>query len=129
MFQEESFRKRFWESSCEDSILVGTIETVKSHEYIGYCAIKNMLARDWEISVEILKKWQRQGIGFCAVKAFLNAIAIQLQVNCFRVRIAADNFASQALFEKLGARPNGVSKFLFYDDEEIQKVEEKIRIR
>lgn len=42
----------------------------------------------------------------------------------FRLRIDPANTASQRLFEKLGARPNGVSEFLLHDEEAIMRCEE-----
>ena len=36
-----------------------------------------------------------------------------------------DNYASQALFEKLGAEPNGISEFWIHDEESIRKCEEE----
>ena len=54
----------------------------------------------------------------------MDAIAMRLGVSRFRVRIDPGNRASQKLFEKLGAKPNGVSEFLIHDQAALEKVEE-----
>jgi len=77
-----------------------------------------------EIAIELLPKWTNQGIGFQAITAMIDAIAIRLGVAEFRIRIDPGNQASQKLFEKLGAQPNGISEFLIHDQAALEKVEE-----
>ena len=47
-----------------------------------------------------------------------------LGINQFRVRIDPGNHASQKMFEKLGAIPNGISEFLIHDKATLEKCEE-----
>ena len=44
-------------------------------------------------------------------------------VSEFRVLIDPENYASQKLFEKLGAVPNGISEFLLHREENIERCE------
>lgn len=55
----------------------------------------------------------------------MDAISSRLGVSEFRVRIDPGNQASQKLFEKLGAEPNGISEFLIHDQAVLEKVEEE----
>lgn len=89
-------------------------------KYVGYCGIKDTRKDQWEISIEILKKNSNKGIGYRSINILLQAIKERLGVTGFRVRIEPDNEASQRLFEKLGATPNGISEFLLHG----QKMEE-----
>ena len=43
----------------------------------------------------------------------------------FRVKIDSDNYASQGLFEKLGAVPYGIAEFMLHKEEDIRKCEEE----
>lgn len=94
-------------------------------QYIGYCGIKNTAQGPWEIAIELYKKWTNHGLGRIAISAMLDAMVTRLGVRQFRVRIDPGNHASQKLFEKMGAQPNGVSEYLILDQKELEKVEKK----
>ncbi len=47
-----------------------------------------------------------------------------MDITEFRVRIDPGNKASQKMFEKLGATPNGVSEFLIHEQKALEKLEE-----
>ncbi|MCF2661165.1 GNAT family N-acetyltransferase [Pseudoflavonifractor phocaeensis] len=122
MLAEDAYCDMVWNEHVEPKALMLTI--VQDGSYIGYCGIKNTTQTTWEIAVELLPQWTRQGIGYCAITAMMEAIAKRLGVNEFRVRIDPGNKASQKLFEKLGAQPNGISEFLIHDQDSLKKVEE-----
>lgn len=54
----------------------------------------------------------------------LDALKNRLSADNFRIRIDPTNTASQGMFEKLGAKPNGISKFILQSEEEIQQCED-----
>ena len=97
---------------------------IKDGQYIGYCGIKNTSQEPWEIAIEILPDWTNQGIGRIAIDGMLDAVKARLGINQFRVRIDPGNHASQKMFEKLGAIPNGISEFLIHDKATLEKCEE-----
>lgn len=72
-----------------------------------------------------MKKWKHKGVGYAAVSTMLDAIKKYLGVTEFRVRIDPDNYASQGLFEKLGAVPNGISEFMLHREEDMKQWEEE----
>ena len=45
----------------------------------------------------------------------------RVQKREFRVKIDSDNYASQGLFEKLGAVPYGIAEFMLHKEEDIRK--------
>lgn len=122
MFKKEKFKDYLWQEHTNETALIGSI--LLGNEYVGYCGIKDVTHDRWEITIEILKKWQHKGIGFITISILLEAIKVRLGITEFRIRIAAENYTSQRLFEKLGAKPNGISEFLLHG-EEIVKVEEE----
>lgn len=122
MLNEQAYGDMAWNEHIEPKALMLTI--LKDGAYIGYCGIKSTAQNPWEIAIELLPKWTKQGIGYQAITAMMESIAVRLGVTEFRVRIDPGNWASQKLFEKLGAQPNGISEFLIHDQAALKKVEE-----
>ncbi len=120
---EESYYDMMWKEHIESKSLMCAI--VKEGEYVGYCGIKNTGKRDWEIAIELLRQWTHKGIGFEVLSIFLKEVKCRLGKMEFRVRISADNYVIQRLFEKLGAVPNGISEFLLHDKETLEQCEEE----
>ena len=122
MLNEQAYCDMAWNEHVEPKALMLTIS--KDGAYVGYCGIKSTAEENWEIAIELLPQWVNQGIGYKAMTAMMDSIATRLGVSRFRVRIDPGNRASQKLFEKLGAQPNGISEFLIHDQEALDKVEE-----
>ena len=123
MMKEEAYRNMLWNEHIEYKALMFSI--VVDNEYVGYCGIKNTTHEQWEIAIEILNKWKHKGIGYRAISIMLDEIKNRLNVSEFRVRIDAENYPSQRLFEKLGAEPNGISEFLLHEEADIRRCEEE----
>lgn len=124
MFEEDSFCESLREEHLAPTAIMCSIVSTETNEYIGYCGIKDTSKERWEIAVEILEKWQEQGIGTRSISRLLDAVVQRCNVDEFRVRVDTDNYASQNLFEKLGAVPNGIGEFLLHDEESIKECEE-----
>ncbi len=122
LLQDERYCEKIWRDHTDHTALILSI--VKNNEYIGYCGIKDLSKSRWEIAIELLPQWTHQGIGSVVIPAMLDALKNRLSVDNFRVRIEPTNTASQGLFEKLGAKPNGISKFILQNEDEIQQCEE-----
>ena len=123
MLREEAYRSMLWNEHTNGKALMCSI--IFDGTYVGYCGIQNIAQEVLEISVEILKAWTGKGIGYLAIKEMLRVIKERIGATEFRVRIDPGNIASQKLFEKLGAVPNGISKHLLYDKDEIRRCEEE----
>lgn len=125
MFREEKFQNDLWEEHLEQNALRCSIVYAETDEYIGYCGVKNLSDSMWELEIELLKKWTHQGIGYMAMREFLDTVVYNTDVSEFRIRVNPDNYASQGLMRKLGAVPNGVSELLLHDEEAIRRCEEE----
>lgn len=123
MMKEEAYRNMLWNEHIEYKAVMFSV--IVDNEYAGYCGIKNTTHEQWEIAIEILNKWKHKGIGYRAISAMLDEIKNRLNVSEFRVRIEAENYPSQRLFEKLGAEPNGISEFLLHEEADIRRCEEE----
>ena len=107
MLKEPTYCNMLWEEYIASKRLTLSIHSDGS--YIGYCGINNLLQEPWEIGIELRPEWTRRGIGYRAVSAMLKEIQTRLGVHVFCVRIEPRNLASQRLFEKLGAVPDGLT--------------------
>lgn len=125
MLKEEAYQNMLWNELIQDRSLMFTIEV--DNEYAGYCGINDVSKDNWEIAIELLKKFHRQGVGYSALGIMLSEIKSRLEIDTFRVKIDADNYASQHLFEKLGATPYGVAEFMLHREEDIVRCEEENR--
>ena len=121
MLQQEAYCTMIWNEHTEPKSLMLSIE--KNGSYVGYCGIQDITRKTWEISIELSPDQVHQGIGYAALTAMLNELKERLWVNDFRVRIEPTNYASQKLFEKLGAVPNGISELWIHDRETIEQLE------
>lgn len=123
LLKDEHYCDKIWRDHADHASL--TLSILKDGEYVGYCGIKDLAKDPWEIAIELLPRWTHQGIGSAVISAMLDAIKERLGIVDFRVRIDPTNLASQGLFEKLDARPNGISKFILHSEEEIRQCEEE----
>lgn len=123
-FKEEAFKKDLWDSFLEDTAANYSIFNKVTGEYVGYCGIKNLNAENWELAIELLGKYRQQGYGYHALVVMLNALTALTGRSIYRSRVDSDNYASQSLMKKLGAKPNGISE-MFIHGEELQKFQEE----
>lgn len=123
MFKEESYQNMMWDEHIQDKSMMFTIEV--DGEYAGYCGINNLSRENWEIAIELLSRFRNKGIGYTAIGIMLSEIKARLGVDCFRAKIDADNYASQRLFEKLGATPYGIAEHMLHKEEDITRCEEE----
>ena len=125
MFEEEIFKDTLWNEHISAPALMCSIISSETGEYLGYCGIKDSSLKKWEIAIELHKAWCGKGVGYISIQKFLDEITMRTGVKEFRVRVNSDNYASQGLFEKLGAIPNGISEFIIHGEEALKKYEEE----
>ena len=77
-----------------------------------------------ELVIELLKKYRNRGYGYHALVEMLNALTALTGKTIYRSRADSDNYASQNLKKKLGAKPNGISE-MFIHGEDLQKFQEE----
>lgn len=123
MLDEEAACDMVWNEHIGCKPLMCTIE--QDGQYVGYCGINDTTKDIWEISIELQKRHVHKGIGTIAITVFVDEIKRRLGISEFRLQIEPQNYASQGLFEKLGAIPNGINEFLLHDEEELRKCEEE----
>ncbi len=118
-FKEDAFKKDLWESFLFDTAANFSIFDKVTGEYVGYCGIKNLSAENWELVIELLKKYRHRGYGYHALVVMLNALTELTGKTTY-----SDNYASQNLMKKLGAKPNGISE-MFIHGEDLRKFQEE----
>ena len=123
-FKEDALKKDLWESFLFDTAANFSIFDKVTGEYVGYCGIKNLSAENWELVIELLKKYRHRGYGYHALVVMLNALTELTGKTTYRSRVDSDNYASQNLMKKLGAKPNGISE-MFIHGEYLRKFQEE----
>lgn len=123
-FKEDAFKKDLWESFLSDTAANFSIYDKVTVEYVGYCGIKNINVENWELVIELLKKYRHRGYGYHALVVMLNALTELTGKTTYRSRVDSDNYVSQNLMKKLGAKPNGISE-MFIHGEDLRKFQEE----
>lgn len=121
MLSYKPYQDAIWSEHTEQKSLMLSIE--RNGVYAGYCGIQDLSAEIWEISIELFPEYTHQGIGFAAISSMLHALREQLGVSEYRIRIEPSNYASQGLFEKLGAVPNGITELWIHDPQSLAQLE------
>ena len=119
----EAHQTMLWNEHTQDTALMFSI--FQNDGYVGYCGIHNVTREVWEIAIELQPGKTNQGIGTLAITTMLNVIKERLGETAYRVCVEPSNYASQNLFEKLGAVPNGISEFVIYDPKLLEECEEE----
>lgn len=113
---------KFWDMSSrwltrKNSFLCSIINK-KDNQFIGYISIKDTSRNLWEIAIELLAEHCNKGYGFRAVSTFLPAVSKLTGKKQFQALVEVDNFPSQRLMEKSGARLIDIYDYAFHGDEE-----------
>lgn len=133
-FRNSDYVDYLWEEFLDKNAFVCSIYDRETDEYIGYCSIKDLRQEYLELAIEEKEVYRNQGYGTSAIRLFTTKLTELLGERFYRVRIDIDNYASQKLFKKVGAYPNGISEFLLkgkelekFREENISLIDEKMR--
>ena len=125
MIQRESYQKGLWEEQISEESLYYSIIGREHGHYIGYCGVKDLKKKVWEVAIELDGKYCHQGYGFLALGKYLENLAELSERREFASRVETDNIASQKLMEKLGFQPYGLAEFLLHSEEDKREAEEE----
>ena len=126
-FAKPKFKDELWQEYISDENLYYTIAQKADDVFIGYCGVKNLDRKIWEIAIEIKSDYCHQGYGFRALKMYLETVANISNRHEFASRVDTDNIASQNLMEKLGFKPYGLSEFFLHKEEDKLAAEEEYK--
>lgn len=126
-FAKPEYKDELWQEYLSEESLYYTIAKKEDNAFIGYCGVKNLDRRIWEIAIEIKSDCCHKGYGYRALKMYLETVAGISNRHEFASRVDADNIASQNLMEKLGFQPYGLSEFLLYKEEDQLAAEEEYK--
>lgn len=125
-YKDEEFREEVWKDFTAESAFVCSIYEKDSNEFVGYCSIKDLSKKEWELAIELKSNKCHKGYGTEALRVFMEEVHKLTGRRFFRVRVEIDNHASQGLMKKLGAYPNGISEFWLHGDE-IERFQEEYK--
>ncbi len=116
-YSETHFLEELWNGCMSDSAAYFSISLSDYGTFIGYCAIKDISKDEWEIAIELDKKYIGQGYGYQALLLMFGSIYSLTGMSNFSSLVDADNYRSQALMKKLGGVPDGIREFLIHGEE------------
>ena len=104
MFQNEKFKQKAWDGVLLDTtkLQLKIIDKLE-HEYVGEVMLMKIDTETPELGIQLLRKYQEQGIGTRVMNLFVDKLKSVLQIDFFVIRIISDNYVSQKMFEKMGA--------------------------
>lgn len=117
IYKDEQFRLRFWEEFLKDYFVTASIYDKESQKFVGYCSINDIREDDWEIAIELKTEYRQQGYGYRALNLFIKKLTELTGHRFYRACIDLDNHASQKLFKKIGAYPDGIGEYLLHGDD------------
>ena len=126
-FAKPEFKDELWQEYLSEESLYYTIAKKEDNIFIGYCGIKNLNRKIWEIAIEIKGDCCHQGYGYSALKMYLETVAKISKRREFASRVDTDNIASQNLMERVGFQPYGLSEFLLHREEDKLAAEEEYK--
>ena len=74
-----------------------------TQEYVGEVTLMKLDTETPELGIQLLRKYQSQGIGTRVMNLFVDKLKSVLRVEFFSVRIFSDNHVSKKMFDKMGA--------------------------
>lgn len=126
LYKDEKYREYIWSDFISDYTFVCSIYEKDTGEYVGYCSIKDLAKKEWELAIELMPEKCHKGYGSEALPLLMKTINRLTGRRFFRSRVDIDNHNSQKLMKKLGAYPDGISEWLLHGDE-IGKFQEEYK--
>lgn len=123
ILEEEAYQNMVWRGYTQETGMMFTIEV--AGEYAGYCGVKNLLEENWELTMELLRRFRGKGIGYIAMNCMLSEMKTRIGADRFRIKIESDNYESQHLAERLGAVPYGIAEYMLHKEEDRIRFEEE----
>lgn len=104
LLKDENYMKNSWkEALAGDETLQLKVMDKRTKAYVGYVMLQHLDTREPELGIQLLQDYQHQGIGSRVMRLFVERLRMLLDIDYFYVRIKSDNYASQRLFEGMGA--------------------------
>ena len=122
-FTDESFLDKLWESFFLKNRAYYSIFNLNS-VFLGYCGIRNLQAKPWELCIALKREYQGHGIGPESLLLLMKALKRRTGERIFRGRVDADNEASISMMRKIGAKAHGISE-VFLHGERLAAYEKK----
>lgn len=109
LFKDENEADKVWANTFTRETEI-TYTILENTEICGFCSIKHIDQDEKEISIEIFKRFQHQGVGYQALKILLEICEKEYHMKSVKSKVYPDNYPSILLMRKIGAMPYGVER-------------------
>ena len=98
---DEKFKQKSWDDVLSDTTkLQLKIIDKLTQEYVGEVTLMKLDTEAPELGIQLLRKYQSQGIGTRVMNLFVDKLKSVMRVEFFSVRIFSDNHVSQKCLRK-----------------------------
>ena len=104
-----------------------TYTILGNNEICGFCSIKHIDQDEKEISIEIFKCFQHQGVGYQALKILLEICEKEYHMKSVKSKVYPDNYPSILLMRKVGAMPYGIERNVAVEEQFEKEFQENNR--
>lgn len=112
-----------WRSFNDPDVLNMVIAQKNGGAFCGFCGLRPYEGDSHEISIELLERFQKQGIGTESLTLMMARFAEATGSRTFISLVTAKNIASQLLMRRLGGIPDGTAPMPGLNDEQRMKME------
>ena len=93
-----------WNRRINEDTVTYSILSPQTLEFMGYCQYKNLSTSKPDIGIEILPRFQHQGIGYAVCRTLVSAFFEKTSRSELYYKVERKNASSIALIEKLGGK-------------------------
>ena len=98
-----------WQSRISENLITYSILSPETLGFMGYCQYKNLSTSKPDIGIEILPKFQHQGLGYAVCCALISAFFEKTSYPAIYYKVERRNAPSNALIAKLGGTRDSVN--------------------
>lgn len=124
-FNTDGYEDMLWDDMTEEKAFYTAIRRKEDNAYIGYCGIKNIHKDEMELAIELLKEYHHKGYGSEALRLFMETVYESAGIKTFKALVDGENVASQAMCERIGGLPSGITEHMLHDQQYMLKYEEE----
>ena len=98
----EKVWEEMWQSRISENLITYSILSPETLGFMGYCQYKNLSTSKPDIGIEILPKFQHQGLGYTVCCVLISVFFEKTSLPGIYYKVERRNTPSIALVEKLG---------------------------
>ena len=105
----ETVWEEMWQNRISENLITYSILSPETLEFMGYCQYKNLSTPKPDIGIDILPRFQHQGLGYAVCCVLISTFFERTSSSEIYYKVERRNTPSIALVEKLGGTYSGIN--------------------